>query len=270
VSGSQKSSQIAAVSSHPGFAGDPWLSSPGAFSPRRRAVPAAAPSDDNRRVIQQVVSPVMVGRDEELSRLEDALLAANRGGSRFVALAGEAGIGKSRLCLKLQERAHKLGLTVMSGGCSEADLALPYLPLLEALGNFLATEDPAAIGGELGAARHELAQLFPQLAAGRLDSLRATPPKPRCACSSRFVALLSSRHGDRASSRRRGHPLGGHVQSRAARLHLPPRARPARHGGGDLPRRRTPPSPSPGPSTGTSRQPLPQEGTQPRTPPPGG
>lgn len=88
-----------------------------------RGVPAATPSDDNRRMNYQVVSPVMVGRDEELSRLEDALLAANRGGSRFVALAGEAGIGKTRLCLKLQERAHKLGLTAIasrteiSGGC---------------------------------------------------------------------------------------------------------------------------------------------------------
>jgi predicted ATPase len=39
----------------------------------------------------------MVGREDELSRMEDALLAANRGRGRFVLLSGDAGVGKSRL-----------------------------------------------------------------------------------------------------------------------------------------------------------------------------
>ncbi|MBA3630462.1 MAG: ATP-binding protein [Actinobacteria bacterium] len=48
-------------------------------------------------MIQTVVSPLLVGRAEQLDHLEDGLLAANRGESRFVVLAGEAGIGKTRL-----------------------------------------------------------------------------------------------------------------------------------------------------------------------------
>ena len=148
-------------------------------------VPAASPSEDNRRVIQQVVSPVMVGRDEELSRLEDALLAANRGGSRFVALAGEAGIGKTRLCLKLQERAHKLGLTVMSGGCSEADLALPYLPCWRLSATSSRRRIPPPLERSWGQPVTSWHSSFPSSRPDAWTSLRVTPPKPRCGCSSR-------------------------------------------------------------------------------------
>jgi predicted ATPase len=51
--------------------------------------------------MQRVLSPVLVGRQEELSQLEDALLAANRSDGQFVLLAGEAGIGKTRLATEL-------------------------------------------------------------------------------------------------------------------------------------------------------------------------
>ena len=56
-------------------------------------------------MLQRVLSPVLVGRQEELSQLEDALLSVNRGDGRFVLLAGEAGIGKTRLATELTRRA---------------------------------------------------------------------------------------------------------------------------------------------------------------------
>jgi predicted ATPase len=52
-------------------------------------------------MFQRALSPVLVGRHEELSQLEDELLAVNRGDGRFVLLAGEAGIGKTRLAREL-------------------------------------------------------------------------------------------------------------------------------------------------------------------------
>src|ERR687891_666145 len=113
---------------------------------------------------QAVVCPVVVGRDEELSRLEDALLDAARGDSRFVVVVGEAGIGKSRIAAETETRAERLGFTVMRGGCSEAELVLPYLPLIEALGNYIASQDAGRLARRLGGARTELARLFPQLA----------------------------------------------------------------------------------------------------------
>ena len=115
---------------------------------------------------QAVICPVVVGRDEELSTLEDALLDAARGDSRFVVVIGEAGIGKSRLATEAEGRARRLGFTVMHGACSEAELTLPYLPLIEGLGNYIASQDTTVLARRLGGARTELARLFPQLAVG--------------------------------------------------------------------------------------------------------
>src|SRR5215211_3093514 len=85
----------------------------------------------------RTLSPVLIGRQEELSQLEDHLLSVNRGDGRFVLLTGEAGIGKTRLATELSRRARKLGCDVLWGSCSDAELTLPYLPLVEALGNHL-------------------------------------------------------------------------------------------------------------------------------------
>src|ERR671925_2231000 len=113
-------------------------------------------------MLQRVLCPTLVGRDEQLFLLEDALLAAHRGESRFVALGGEAGMGKTGLARELATRAQRLDWEVLWGACSEAELPLPYLPLVEALGNYLSRQDVARLAGELGAARLELAQPFPQ------------------------------------------------------------------------------------------------------------
>ncbi|TMB45355.1 MAG: hypothetical protein E6J53_06405 [Chloroflexi bacterium] len=113
--------------------------------------------------VARVLCPTLVGRDTELSRLEDSLLAALRGDGGVVIVGGEAGMGKTRLVSALAMRARRLGSVVISGGCSEAELSLPYLPFLEAIGNYLATTDIAALRERLGSAAEELAQLFPQM-----------------------------------------------------------------------------------------------------------
>jgi class 3 adenylate cyclase len=114
-------------------------------------------------VLSHVLSPVLVGRDSELSTLEDALLSALRGDGGVVIVGGEAGMGKTRLVNALATRARTLGCVVLAGGCSEAELSLPYLPFLEAVGNYLSTTEVRELGQRLGPAASELAQLFPQL-----------------------------------------------------------------------------------------------------------
>ncbi len=113
--------------------------------------------------IAGALCPVLVGRDEPLADLEDSLLAARGGEGQMVVLLGEAGIGKTRLANELQQRALDRGATVMHGGCPEADLALPYLPFIEAVGNYLATVDLPALRARLGPAAQDLGPLFPQL-----------------------------------------------------------------------------------------------------------
>ena len=113
--------------------------------------------------LSRVLSPALVGREPELSLLEDALLSAMRGDGGVVIVGGEAGLGKTRLVNTLAGRARRLGCVVLTGACSEAELALPYLPFLEAVGNYLVTADLSQIRGRLGSAGEELAQLFPQM-----------------------------------------------------------------------------------------------------------
>ena len=107
----------------------------------------------------------LIGRERELSDLEDALLGARRGRGGVVILGGEAGMGKTRLATELVRRARSLGVVVMSGGCTEAEVSLPYLPFLEAIGNHLASADVPTLTARLGSAAVDLAQLFPQLGA---------------------------------------------------------------------------------------------------------
>jgi predicted ATPase/class 3 adenylate cyclase len=141
-------------------------------------------------VITRAVCRILVGREEELSALEDALLAACRGEGSVMVLAGDAGMGKSRLCAALAARAEKIGATVMEGSCSEADLALPYLPFLEAIGNHLSSGGSAKLGQRLGVHLHELAKVFPQLAAEGPAGNETETPDGRLRLFEGILALL--------------------------------------------------------------------------------
>lgn len=115
--------------------------------------------------MERALCPVLVGRQDELALLEDALRDSISGHGRMVLLAGEPGSGKSRLGLELGTVADGLGVTVLVGACPETDLALPYLPFVEAIGAHLVGVDKNWVK-ELGDARDELAKLFPQIPTG--------------------------------------------------------------------------------------------------------
>ena len=120
--------------------------------------------------VATTLCPVLVGRERELTELEDALLAAIRGEGRMLLLGGDAGMGKTRLTRELEDRARAIGVTTLSGGCSEAELALPYLPFLQALGNYVAQADLSRLRAQLGASAVELGKLFPRLGRAPADA----------------------------------------------------------------------------------------------------
>ncbi|HYM67268.1 MAG TPA: AAA family ATPase, partial [Patescibacteria group bacterium] len=140
--------------------------------------------------MERVVCPVLVGRELELTDLEDALLAANRGEGQIVLVGGEAGIGKTRLATELERRALRVRMTALSGGCSEAELALPYLPFLEAFGNYLATADLDEVRRSLGSLRRELAHLFPQLEPESEPRESGDPTQAKLRLFEAIIALL--------------------------------------------------------------------------------
>ncbi|WP_112468953.1 helix-turn-helix transcriptional regulator [Streptomyces triticisoli] len=109
------------------------------------------------------VSPVFVGRADELSTLHEVLSRAAAGEPQALLLAGEAGVGKTRLIEEFAGAAGRHGTVVAVGGCVEigAD-GLPFAPFstaLRALRRELPEEFAAAAAGQ----EEELARLLPEL-----------------------------------------------------------------------------------------------------------
>ncbi|MFI1071877.1 AAA family ATPase [Streptomyces puniciscabiei] len=117
------------------------------------------------------VSPVFVGRTDELDILNDALARARAGEPQALLLGGEAGVGKTRLVEEFATAAGRRAVVAV-GGCVEigAD-GLPFAPFstaLRALRDALPGEFAAAASGQ----EEELARLLPDLGeagAGRHD-----------------------------------------------------------------------------------------------------
>ena len=91
--------------------------------------------------IARGLSP-LVGRDEELITLTEALARAGRG-RQVVDLVGEPGLGKTRLAFEFTHRAEAAAAMVMAGHCASDGRNVPFLPFLEVVrGAFrLRTED---------------------------------------------------------------------------------------------------------------------------------
>ena len=120
----------------------------------------------------QTGSQMLVGRDAELARINSLLEGLQAGGAGGVArIAGEAGIGKSRLLADLIDRADTLGLLCLDGRAGELEVQRPFAVFADAIEDYLASVNPSALA-RLGPEQiGELAPIFPSL-----DPLAATPP----------------------------------------------------------------------------------------------
>jgi class 3 adenylate cyclase/tetratricopeptide (TPR) repeat protein len=103
------------------------------------------------------------GREEELEAVLLALKQAVAGERQTVLLAGEPGIGKTRLAREAALTAHAQGATVLFGGCEE-ELGAPYQPVAQALEWFVAHCPPDQLATRLGRYAGELTRLSPGLA----------------------------------------------------------------------------------------------------------
>ncbi|MEU5341367.1 AAA family ATPase [Streptomyces sp. NPDC020766] len=76
-----------------------------------------------------------IGREDELARLTRVLDRAQAGEARAVLVAGDAGVGKTRLLAEAAGHATEVGTTVVTGHCVDlGDVGLPYLPFTEIVG----------------------------------------------------------------------------------------------------------------------------------------
>ncbi len=110
------------------------------------------------------VSPVLIGRAPEVETLERALYAAQHSMGQCVVIAGEAGIGKSRLLSEIRHRAEAEHFLILQGYCFEQDFSFPYAPLVDALRAHMAQRTPIEINATLGPFAPEILKLLPELA----------------------------------------------------------------------------------------------------------
>jgi DNA-binding CsgD family transcriptional regulator len=113
-------------------------------------------------VTTRVSSSRLIGRAAELAELEAALAEAADERPSIAIVAGESGVGKSRLLAELQERARESGALVLTGDCVDlGESELPYVPLVAALRPLARTGDPALTDP----VRAAVAPLMPSLGA---------------------------------------------------------------------------------------------------------
>jgi DNA-binding CsgD family transcriptional regulator len=106
----------------------------------------------------------MVGREQPLRVLDEALDAT----PQIVLVAGEAGMGKTRLAAEAERRARERGFLVLRGDCIEfGGDAFAYAPLVAALRDVPPDRAAAALDDLDGESRDELAALLPRLAVER-------------------------------------------------------------------------------------------------------
>src|SRR5947208_50577 len=140
------------------------------------------------------VGRIFVGRDTELERLGQLWKEAVAGERRVALLAGEPGVGKTRLAAELATRVHQEGAIVLAGRCDE-DLGVPYQPFVEALRHFADHIPSEQLRPRLGRYGGELARLVPELAEQAPDlppPLRSDPETERYRLFDGVAAWLSA------------------------------------------------------------------------------
>ena len=106
----------------------------------------------------------LVGRAEEVLAIDDALFKLRQGGSAAIEVAGEPGIGKTRLLAEVAARADALGYLVLAGSASELDADLPYWVFIDAVDEYLAALEPHRLDALGDDVLSELATVFPAVA----------------------------------------------------------------------------------------------------------
>jgi DNA-binding NarL/FixJ family response regulator len=137
-------------------------------------------------MVSRPSSADLIGRDDERETLRASLAAAREGTTTSLLVAGEAGIGKSRLVAEAADLARADGWRVLIGGCVNAgEGGVPYGPLVDVLRQLVQDLPAAALDEVVGPDRLALARLLPSL-----DP--ATAPDPALTAQTDAASLLDA------------------------------------------------------------------------------
>jgi hypothetical protein len=150
-------------------------------------------------VLELLVEPSgFVGRDGERRRLGELWRRCVTGPSRVAVLAGEAGIGKSRLAAEFAAEVDQSGGRVLLGMCFE-DAEAPYQPFVQAIADDLAALSDVSVRRRV-ASDAALAQIIPGLArrAGVVASANNPDPASRQATMAAAIGRYMRRAAEEA------------------------------------------------------------------------
>ena len=106
----------------------------------------------------------LVERDDQRANLRRAVNEALGGRGRLVLVAGEAGVGKTRLVAELAAEADARGMRVLTGHCVDSDSAAPYLPFVEMIEEAASNpRSPLTLKEALRGVAPEVARIAPAL-----------------------------------------------------------------------------------------------------------
>ena len=115
-----------------------------------------------------------IGRRPELAVLTSALDDALSGQGQMVMLAGEPGIGKTRLAHELTELADSRGANVLWGWCHERLGAPPYWPWLQSIRTYVETTEASQLRQDMGSGAADISEILPELTF-KLEGLEKPP-----------------------------------------------------------------------------------------------
>jgi class 3 adenylate cyclase/tetratricopeptide (TPR) repeat protein len=150
---------------------------PMAAAPMGDARGEAPPAETNVPIgafLGALPSTELVARDAELGRALAAADAAAGGRGRLVLLAGELGVGKTRLGQEIALTLRNRRFFVATGRCYVVHQSLPFYPFTDLLTEAYAASPPTVRAAVPGRWPH-LGRLLPELKTGTLPAAANTP-----------------------------------------------------------------------------------------------
>jgi len=118
---------------------------------------------------------IFVGRQREMAELRSALDDAISGRGSIVMLAGEPGIGKTRMAQELAGHAQSLGAQVLWGWCYEGEGAPPYWPWIQPVRSYVRNAMASQLEAEMASGAADIATLVPEVG----EKLLGLKPPPQ-------------------------------------------------------------------------------------------
>ena len=133
----------------------------------------------------------LVAREVEWASIARALEAVRLSQGRCILLAGESGVGKTRLAQEAMVQASGMGFLVLVGRCYEQDTSVPFAPFLELLAT-AAERASSALRAAIPRHFTDLGLVLPALATVAPLPTGEDPRRRIVAAAGRFLAGLAS------------------------------------------------------------------------------